>query len=192
MKPARLSTRRKRTRVAILDAARRLWSERGVADTSVEDLLVEARIARATFYDHFADKNDVARAIVAGIWSNADEMYAEFAALPSIDEGAVRAWLTDAHRRWRIHYQEVSTVLHNLPIYLTRESGLHSDAFVTILIGDGRHWRCPVDEARCRAHLLIVQLERAMLDFHSGTWRITEETLTATLTDIWLRTTGNA
>ncbi len=40
----------------ILDAARRLFSEKGVEDTTIEDLADQADVARATFFNYFPTK----------------------------------------------------------------------------------------------------------------------------------------
>ncbi|CAM3134873.1 TetR family transcriptional regulator [Stackebrandtia soli] len=51
--------RRRRTRAAIVAAATRLFSERGVADTTIADIAAAAEIAPRTFFLHFPSKEDV-------------------------------------------------------------------------------------------------------------------------------------
>ena len=55
--------RSRRTRQDLVDAALRLWTERGfehgVADTTVEEIVREAGVTKGTFYFHFAHKEDI-------------------------------------------------------------------------------------------------------------------------------------
>jgi AcrR family transcriptional regulator len=45
--------------VTVLDAARRLFVERGFVRTSIPDIAAEAGVAAGTVYRYFADKNDL-------------------------------------------------------------------------------------------------------------------------------------
>ncbi len=55
---------RAETRARILRAARRTFGERGFHDTRVDDIARDAEVGRATFYLHFAKKDEVFAAIV--------------------------------------------------------------------------------------------------------------------------------
>ncbi len=55
--------RRPRPRERVLIAAETVWSERGYARASVEDVLEVADVSRATFYQHFGSKEDLAAAL---------------------------------------------------------------------------------------------------------------------------------
>lgn len=48
----------------IIDVAHRLFIEKGFSATSIKDILNEANIAKGTFYNHFASKNDCLIAIL--------------------------------------------------------------------------------------------------------------------------------
>lgn len=52
------------TRTQIVEAARRVFVSMGYIDTSVEDVLLEAGISRATFYSHFRSKKAVFASVV--------------------------------------------------------------------------------------------------------------------------------
>lgn len=54
-----------KTRARILDAARQLFTERGVAGTTIEDLAELADVARATFFNYFPSKTAVVDTILA-------------------------------------------------------------------------------------------------------------------------------
>lgn len=153
---------------------------------TVDDILETSCVARATFYAHFSDKNDVVREVVAGMWRRAAQLYVRFAAMPSADETSVREWLSFAHTSWRRYHGELETLLREMPVEITAASGRYLDEFVEILVGDGRHWRCSAEVAACRARLLIVQLERAMLDVARGEWSVPPERLLDALATLWM------
>jgi TetR/AcrR family fatty acid metabolism transcriptional regulator len=48
----------------IVESAKKLFVERGFHNTSVSDIIAEAKIVRSTFYAHFAGKMDIFRILV--------------------------------------------------------------------------------------------------------------------------------
>ncbi len=54
----RVSTR-DQTRASIVDAALRLFSEHGYIGVRVEDIAKESGVARATFYKHFSERDEI-------------------------------------------------------------------------------------------------------------------------------------
>ncbi len=72
-----------RSREAILRIAARLFSERGIADTSLRDIAAEADMQAASLYYHFASKDDLATAVLArGVEVVAAELRRALDALP--------------------------------------------------------------------------------------------------------------
>ena len=61
---ARGARRRERTRVAVLDAAERLLSERAPDEIRIEEVAVEAGISPASVYVHFGTKEGLVAAVV--------------------------------------------------------------------------------------------------------------------------------
>lgn len=52
------------TRRALLKVARKLFAERGYADTATEEVVRRARVTRGALYHHFRDKQDLFRAVL--------------------------------------------------------------------------------------------------------------------------------
>lgn len=61
--PVPQAQRRETTRAALLDAARELFSERGYADISTEEIVARAGVTRGALYHHFEDKRALFRAV---------------------------------------------------------------------------------------------------------------------------------
>lgn len=178
-------SRKEKTREMLVLAAGRVFKHHGLNATTVEMILVEAGAARATFYQHFSDKNELVRALIASVWRQGDSLYSDFANLPAVDRPTLRAWFARVHEAWRQHYAEVEILLRDVPAEIESQSGRHMDDYVGLVVGDGARWACSIEQARCRAHLLIGQLERALLDVHRGAWPVEEDLLLDTLVTLW-------
>ena len=65
------------TRNSILDAAERVFSKRGVAHTSLEDIAKAAGVTRGAIYWHFRNKNELFSAMVNRVSLPIEEMVAK-------------------------------------------------------------------------------------------------------------------
>lgn len=85
------STDREARRRELIDAAERLFAERGVANTAVSHIADAAGVAKGTFYLYFESKGDallaVAERVVDGLLDTAEAVVAE-AATPMEELGA--------------------------------------------------------------------------------------------------------
>ncbi|MBH1965186.1 MAG: TetR/AcrR family transcriptional regulator [Comamonadaceae bacterium] len=74
------------TRATLLATARRVFRERGYADTSMDDLTAQAGLTRGALYHHFGDKKGLLAAAVEQIDSEMDIR------LQAISDNAEDAW----------------------------------------------------------------------------------------------------
>ncbi|MCU1800058.1 MULTISPECIES: TetR/AcrR family transcriptional regulator [Pectobacterium] len=88
------------TRATLLAIARKVFSERGYADTSMDDLTAQASLTRGALYHHFGDKKGLLAAVVEQIDAEMD------ARLQVISDTAEDAW--DGFRRRCRAYLEMA------------------------------------------------------------------------------------
>jgi TetR/AcrR family transcriptional repressor of mexJK operon len=70
----------RRSRAAIVEAATRLFLERGYVDTSVDDIAARAAVSKRTVYNNFGDKERLFSAIVLGITATAEQFAGDLGA----------------------------------------------------------------------------------------------------------------
>ncbi|KFX18648.1 TetR family transcriptional regulator [Pectobacterium parvum] len=88
------------TRATLVAIARKVFSERGYADTSMDDLTAQASLTRGALYHHFGDKKGLLAAVVEQIDAEMD------ARLQVISDTAEDAW--DGFRRRCRAYLEMA------------------------------------------------------------------------------------
>ncbi|MDG0805788.1 TetR family transcriptional regulator [Pectobacterium brasiliense] len=88
------------TRATLLATARKVFSERGYADTSMDDLTAQASLTRGALYHHFGDKKGLLAAVLEQIDAEMDER------LQVISDTAEDAW--DGFRRRCRAYLEMA------------------------------------------------------------------------------------
>ncbi|HEY7875705.1 MAG TPA: TetR/AcrR family transcriptional regulator [Actinomycetota bacterium] len=64
------------TRKGLVEAARKLFTERGYADTSTEEIVRRSRVTRGALYHHFTGKRDLFRAVLQEVNGGVSESIA--------------------------------------------------------------------------------------------------------------------
>ena len=73
--PARSNLRGRKAQAQILEAAVRLFAERGYAGTSLSELAIEAGVAKPTLLYHHPDKESLWKAAVEHLWTEVDAFF---------------------------------------------------------------------------------------------------------------------
>ena len=79
----RVQRRRERTRAVLLAVGARQFAKRGIAPVSVEDVIAEADISRATFYGLFSSKYSLLEGILNPLFELATSRIQELSARPA-------------------------------------------------------------------------------------------------------------
>lgn len=66
-------TRSELKRQAILEAAKRAFQERGVQNTSMDELAALAQVSKRTVYNHFASKEALIMELIGTLWQQATQ-----------------------------------------------------------------------------------------------------------------------
>ena len=105
--------RKRVTRRDLLAAGRRLFAEKGLYDSRIEDLSRRAGIAKGTLYGYFADKDDLIAAVVA---QGFDELLLEVdrAAHRAARRTEVLARVLDAHLTFFAENPDLMRIFHQL------------------------------------------------------------------------------
>jgi AcrR family transcriptional regulator len=92
-RPSLREAQKNLTRARILEAAARLFHERGYVETTVDDIVGAAGISRATFYLHHRSKAALMGTLLDGVLPAVHGLYRDLHALPSQREVDVIAWV---------------------------------------------------------------------------------------------------
>jgi AcrR family transcriptional regulator len=92
-----------RARARLLDAARAVFSERGLDRAKVEDITTRAQLSKGAFYLHFESKEEAFRELLAGVVSHLERMLDETSeeqlATAAPGDGAFAPYLDACHAK---------------------------------------------------------------------------------------------
>jgi AcrR family transcriptional regulator len=90
-------------RARLLDAARAVFSDRGLDRAKVEDITTRAQLSKGAFYLHFHSKEEAFRELLAGVVSQLERMLDESAdeqlAIAPGDVHTIELYLTACHQK---------------------------------------------------------------------------------------------
>jgi AcrR family transcriptional regulator len=177
-----------------VDAAKRMFSERGYAATTVDDIVKTAGASRATFYLHFNSKADVMGAIYESLMPTAAEYWRDLDRSLGSRE-ALRRWLGQAIDWWAKH-RDILPALHEAST-VDREIATKQYAGLRRLTDELTRYFASARRAKKRAEArLRIELLLSQLDDFCMKW-VVQKTIEAdremvldVLTEVWGGTLG--
>ena len=88
----RQRAQREETRAKLLDGAVRVFAQKGYASATVDDVLQESGVSRASFYAHFPSKLALVEAMADAFVPIWQPIYDALAAMPAPDLGQLEDW----------------------------------------------------------------------------------------------------
>lgn len=178
------------TRGLLQDAALRLFTTKGYAQTTIDDITSAVGTSRATFYLHFDGK---ARLLVEAwdglVMAETFDYYRRLDAFGTPDQEQLRGWLDDALGFYERHRdvlrvgQEARSLEPDL-VDLSPSHTLHR--CTEAMPGYLRRWQgVEREQARLRLELLILQLSDFAMLWVDGHWPVKRETALDVLLDLW-------
>ena len=158
-------------REALIETARRLFVEKGYAETSTPEIVAAARVTRGALYHHFADKADLYRAVLVAESRRVAEAI-ETATADCVDAIGALDIGTDAYLDAMTVEGRTRLLLIDGPSVLGRDAMDAIDretAGGTIVVGLASALGRPADAAmEVQGRLLSSSFERAALDIAGG------------------------
>jgi len=178
------------TRVRLTDAALELFSAKGYAGTTVDDIAAAAGATRATFYLHFSSKVEVMRALLEradGLRTAADDVPAA-EVVASGRRDLVERHLGRAFDRWgalRPYVMAAAQAAPSEPQVAEILEAWSDGAATALQEGLDRAARFPADSRRVRAVLAAGQLDLLSRRVLDADWPVPRDVCLQTLTDSW-------
>jgi AcrR family transcriptional regulator len=194
-----VSERGRRTRAALLQAARDVFERDGFLDAKISDISAEAGVATGSFYTYFDDKDDIFAAVLADV---EERMLHPGVHLAHAAGGDPAALIEDANRAYLTAYREHAQLMKLLEQVATIDEGFRalrrqrSEAFVRRNTRAIRRLQregvadANLDAATAALALSSMVSRTAYSVYVLETHTIAFEDLVATLTRMWVNALG--
>lgn len=110
--------RRQQTRDLVLDTALRLFSEHGYVGVRVEDIAKQSGVSRATFYKHFAEREQILAELFQRLLGSEDVGESTSPAEPTI-AGSIEqqvTWVVEAAVKRMLEQEQLAKFIYSLPV----------------------------------------------------------------------------
>jgi len=175
------------TRQILMESGLKLFRTKGFSATTIDDIVRDAGVTRATFYLHYQDKRGV-------LFEYSDQEFSRIeAALTELDDvleiggrEPLHAWVSE-------HYDFLLEYFNLVPVWeesfrdadTARAAGVYLDRMYCQLPAYQKRWESSA-AAKLRFALLIFQFERiSQLEVVPG-WKFDRKLLINVMVDLWL------
>jgi AcrR family transcriptional regulator len=136
VRSSRVQRRRERTRAVLLAAGARQFALRGIAPVSVEDVIAEADVSRATFYALFSSKYSLLEGILNPLFELATRRIQELSTRPA--EEAIDGLVDIYWSLWTTHRDGlmlIPLVDHETFVHFEQQHSKLQAALLELLLG---------------------------------------------------------
>jgi AcrR family transcriptional regulator len=181
------------TQERLVDAAVRVFLERGYADATVDNIVDAAAVGRATFYLHFKNKLEVMRSLIRKMEQQLEELIRELCSVEQPTHDGLESWLRRFIEHW---YNDGDRFLVGIQALASEpelsgelESGVRlATEALSRLMRSG-----PIksdEEARFRANLLVGALQQGCRTLVAAPEHYSVDLVVRVMTDIWANNLG--
>ena len=181
------------TRRLLIEGAVTAFERKGYAATTIEDIVAEANASRATFYLHFKSKADVVLVVARTLGRRWRELYLELTSGEPPSRKDLHEWIgsmVDNYATNRGSLKALDQAEAIEPEVAAVRLDNHNESIAVIAESIRRWYGCGEEEARVRAALLLVQIDRFLYFWIVNGIPFDRERALGTLTDLWLSMLG--
>jgi AcrR family transcriptional regulator len=191
------------TRNRLLDAGAELFSSKGYATTTVDDIATAAGTTRVTFYAYFPSKVDLMKALITERLNPAldrvpssEHGSTERELVAVVEDGSpdrIRVWLDSTSQRWDIIRPYTTATFEAAAV--DPEIRAFLDEWLDEAIGDikeglDRADRFPANTRHLRSVIAITELDHVARHWTPGRWGVEREEMLDVLTESWVGSIG--
>jgi AcrR family transcriptional regulator len=183
------------TRRRLIEGALAAFEQKGYAATTIDDIVAEANASRATFYLHFKSKADVVLVMTETLGRRWRELYLELTSGGRLSRKALYEWLdgvVENYQTNRVSLQAIDHAVAIEPAVAEVDLATRQESIAVMAESIERWYGGDGDDARVRAALLLVQMDRFFDLWIIRGVPFDRERAVGALTDLWLSVLGSS
>jgi AcrR family transcriptional regulator len=183
------------TRRRLIEGALAAFEQKGYAATTIDDIVAEANASRATFYLHFKSKADVVLVMTETLGRRWRELYLELTSGGRLSRKVLYEWLdgvVENYQTNRVSLQAIDHAVAIEPVVGGVDLATRQESIAVMAESIERWYGGDSDDARVRAALLLVQMDRFFDLWIIRGVPFDRERAVGALTDLWLSVLGSS
>jgi AcrR family transcriptional regulator len=183
------------TRRRLIEGALAAFEQKGYAATTIDDIVAEANASRATFYLHFKSKADVVLVMTETLGRRWRELYLELTSGGRLSRKVLYEWLDGVVENYQTNRVSLEAIDHAVaiePVVAEVDLATRQESIAVMAESIERWYGGDSDDARVRAALLLVQMDRFFDLWIIRGVPFDRERAVGALTDLWLSVLGSS
>jgi AcrR family transcriptional regulator len=181
------------TRRRLIEGALAAFERKGYAATTIDDIVAEANASRATFYLHFKSKADVVLVVTQTLGRRWRELFLELTSGGRLSRQELYEWLdgiVENYRTNRVSLDAINQAIAIEPEVAEVNLATNQESIAVMAESIQRWYGVDEEDARVRAALLLVQMDRFFYLWVIRGVAFDRERAVGTLADQWLSVLG--